>query len=115
MADYDDLPHIIIERDRGGLGPFVWGALLGAAAALLLAPRTGAETQREIRERARRLREVAEGRVTDARDTVAGAVERARSQVTDQISTLRETIETRADQARYAVETGRRAAREARS
>jgi gas vesicle protein len=114
MRDYDDYPHIVIERERGGFGPFVWGALLGAGAALLLAPRTGADTQRELRERARALREAAEGRVNDARDTVTGAVDRARGEVTDRISSVREVIETRTDQARSAVEAGRRAALEAR-
>jgi gas vesicle protein len=114
MRDYDDYPHIVIERERGGFGPFVWGALLGAGAALLLAPRTGADTQRELRERARALREAAEGRVNEARDTVTGAVDRARGEVTGRISTVRDVIETRADQARSAVEAGRRAARDAR-
>lgn len=115
MGEYDDYPHIVIERERGGTGPFVWGALLGAAVALLLAPRTGAETQAEIRDRARRLREAAEGRVNDARDTVTGAVERTRSEVTGRIHSVRGVIETRADQARQAVEVGRRAARDARA
>ena len=115
MRDYDDYPHIVIERDRGGFGPFLWGALLGAGAALLLAPRTGADTQRELRERARALRDAAEGRVSDARDSVSGAVERARGEVTDRISNVRDAIETRADQARSAVEAGRRAAMDARS
>jgi gas vesicle protein len=114
MRDYDDYPHIVIERERGGFGPFVWGALLGAGAALLLAPRTGADTQRELRERARALREAAEGRVNDARDSVTGAVDRARGEVSGRISTVRDVIETRADQARSAVEAGRRAARDAR-
>lgn len=114
MRDYDDYPHIVIERERGGFGPFVWGALLGAGAALLLAPRTGADTQRELRERARALREAAEGRVSDARDTVTGAVDRARGEVSGRISNVRDVIETRADQARSAVEAGRRAARDAR-
>ncbi|MBV9773723.1 MAG: YtxH domain-containing protein [Gemmatimonadetes bacterium] len=115
MGEYDDYPHIVIERERGGLGLFVWGALLGAAAALLLTPRTGAETQAELRDRARRLRDAAEGRVNDARDTVTGAVERTRSEVTGRINTVRGAIETRADQARQAVEVGRRAALDARA
>lgn len=115
MGDHDDYPYIVIERERGGLGPFLWGALLGAGAALLLAPRTGAETQAEIRDRARRLREAAEGRVNDARDTVTGAVERTRSEVTGRLGTVREAFETRAEQARQAVEVGRRAARDART
>jgi len=114
MRDYDDYPHIVIERERGGMGAFLWGALLGAGAALLLAPRTGAETQRELRERARALREAAEGRVNEARESVTEAVERARGEVNDRISSVRDALETRADQARTAVEAGRRAALDAR-
>lgn len=115
MRDYDDYPHIVIERERGGMGAFLWGALLGAGAALLLAPRTGAETQRELRERARALRDAAEGRVNEARDTMTGAVERARGEIDDRIGSLRQAVEVRADQARSAVDAGRRAAREART
>ncbi|HEX5726396.1 MAG TPA: YtxH domain-containing protein [Longimicrobiaceae bacterium] len=114
MDEYDDLPAIVIERRGGGLGAFVWGALLGAGAALLLAPRSGAETQRELRGAARRLRYAAEGRVNEARERMAGAVDRTRGRVTDQLSAVRESVETRVEHARYAVETGRQAARQAR-
>lgn len=104
MRDYEELPHIVIERERGGLEPFLLGALLGAGVALLLAPRSGADTQREIRESIRRLRDTAEGRVNEARDTVRGVVDRTRGEVTDRLGAVRD-----------AVDTGRRAARDARS
>jgi gas vesicle protein len=116
MADYDDVPYIVIERrSSGGLGPFFWGLLLGAGAALLYAPRSGEETQEEIRERARRIRAAAEDRVVGARDTVVDVVSRTRDRIQDQIDTVRDTIETRTDQAREVVDAGRRAARDARS
>ncbi len=115
MSDYDELPHIVIERERGGLEPFVWGALIGAAAALLMAPRAGAETQREIRERVRRFRESAEEHVGDARDSVRDVVVRTRDEVTGKLHAFRDVARTRAEQARGAVETGRRAARDART
>lgn len=115
MRDYDDYPHIVFERERGGLGSFLWGALLGAGVALLLAPRTGAETQRELRERARRLRDTAEGRVSEARDTVNETLGRARAEVTGRVSSVRDAVETRVDQARQAAEAGRQAARDART
>ena len=115
MADYEDLPYVVIERHGGGFEAFFWGALLGAGAALLLAPRSGAETQREIRDTARRVRGAAEDRVTDARETVLGAVDRTRTRVEDRVSTVRGAIEERADQAREAVRVGRDAARQARS
>jgi gas vesicle protein len=115
MGDRDDLPYIVIERHDSGVLPFVWGALIGAAAALLLAPRSGNETQREIRERVFRLRDDAEQRVDDARGAVASVVERARDRVVDRIDSVRDVVQARAAQARDAVETGRQAAREARS
>ena len=81
MADYDDdLPTFVIET-RGGGGTFLLGALVGAAVALLLAPRSGAEPQAEIAGAARRLRDDVEGRVTGARDRVAGRVDRTRERV----------------------------------
>jgi gas vesicle protein len=115
MRDHDDLPYIVIERHSGGVGGFVWGALIGAGLALLLAPRSGAETQEEIRTRVQRIRDGAEGRVNEARDTVTGTVARTRSRIFDQIDSVRSTLEEQADRARDAVETGRRAARDARS
>ena len=111
MRDYDDLPYIVIERHSGGMGPFVWGALVGAGVALLLAPRSGAETQDEIRRNVRRIRDTAEDRVNEARGTVT----RTRDRIVDRIDAVRSTFEEQADRARDAVDTGRRAARDARS
>lgn len=112
MRDHDELPYIVIEKHSGGgFTTFLWGALLGAGAALLLAPRSGEETQEEIRERVRRLREAAEDQVNEVRDTV----NRTRDRLQDQIDNVRDTVESRTGQAREALETGRRAARDARS
>ena len=110
MRDYDDLPYIVIERHSGGTSAFFWGALLGAGAALLLAPRSGAETQDEIRRSVQRLRDTAEGRA----DEVRGSVTRTRNRFIDQIDTVRSTFEDRAERARDAIETGRRTALSAR-
>lgn len=115
MGDYDDLPYIVIERRSGGAGAFLWGALLGAGVALLLAPRSGQQTQEEIRAQARRVRDAAEGRMRDAQDNVTGAVHRTRDRIQDRIDTVRDTVESRTERARQAIEAGRQAAREARS
>jgi gas vesicle protein len=114
MGDYDDLPYIVIERRGSGVGPFVWGALLGAGVALLLAPRSGEETQAEIRRTARRLADAAGDRVDVARRNVTDAVERTRGVVEDRISAVRDVVETRGEQVRQAVSAGRDAARQAR-
>ena len=90
------------------MAPFVWGALLGAGVALLLAPRSGQETQEEIRRTATRLRTGVEDRVTYARDSVTGAVTRTRDRVQGRVDGVRDAIETRAERAR-------RVARDARS
>src|SRR5690606_22703969 len=99
----DDMPYIIIERRSGGFGSLVLGALLGAGAALLLAPRSGRETRDEIRAGALRLRDRAE----DAARSVTDAVN-------ETIGGVRGEVEGRVDAARDAFEAGRRAARETR-
>lgn len=103
MADHDDLPYIVIERRSGSFGNLIMGALLGAGAALLLAPRSGRETRDEIRAGALRLRDRAE-------DAVRGVSE----SVQDTIGGVRGEVEDRIDSARDAFEAGRRAARETR-
>lgn len=111
MSDHDDLPYIVIERRSGGATPFLWGALIGAGAALLMTPRTGEQTQAEIRDRVARLRTTAEGRVGDARS----AVDRTRGRVEDRLSEVREQFQTRADQVRHAMDAGRQAAHDTRA
>jgi len=103
MRDHDDYPTIVIERRSGGLGVFLFGALVGAGAALLYAPRSGEQTRDEIRVGARRLRERAEDTVRDFQRVVTDSFGDVRSEVTGRI-----------DAARDAFEAGREAARESR-
>jgi gas vesicle protein len=103
MAHHDDQPYIVIERRSGTLAGFLWGALVGAGVAMLLAPRSGRETRDEIRARALRLRDRAEEAVRGVADSV-----------TDTIGEVRGEVEGRIDAAREAFEAGRRAARETR-
>jgi len=104
MRDQDEGPYVLIERDRGGsLGAFVIGALIGAGVALLFAPKTGEETQEDLRKKARELRDVAEDRVRDAQRRFGESVEMARDGVESQLETVR-----------GAVDQGRVAAQEAR-
>jgi len=115
MADYDDLPTLVIEtRGGGGTGTFLLGVLVGAAAALLLAPRSGPETQAEIAGAVRRLRDDVEDRVSGARDEVADRVGRVRERVTGTVDTVRGGVSTRVQQARAALDAGVDAARDAR-
>ena len=82
MRDQDDAPYVVIERDSGGgLGSFVLGALVGAGLALLFAPKSGAETQEDLKEHARRCRGAAEERVREAQRQVEERLEEVREGV----------------------------------
>jgi gas vesicle protein len=105
MRDHDESPYIVIEREGGGgIGSFILGALVGAGLALLFAPKSGEETQEEIKSRAIKLRDVAKERVRDAQHNLEG-----------RMTTAREHLHARVEDVREAVESGRKAAVEARS
>lgn len=104
MRDHNDVPYIVIEREGGGqIGSFVVGALLGAGLALLFAPKSGEETQAELREQAVKLRDAAEDRMREAQRNLEGRLDSAR-----------EGVQGRFDEVREAVEAGRSAAHDAR-
>jgi len=104
MRDNDEVPYIVVERGGGSVGPFILGALIGAGLALLFAPQSGEQTQQEIRERARRLKDAAESRVRTAQ-----------RQLEDRLDVARQGLNQRVDAIKDAVDTGRQAARDARS
>ncbi len=103
MSDFDDDRYIVVERGSGGFGNFLWGLLLGAGAALLMAPKTGQETREELRQRWDKMRQGAEGRLREFQDTLGDTVDDVRRQVNDGL-----------DRARNAMESGREAARTSR-
>lgn len=104
MRDREEGPYYVIERDKGsGVGSFLMGALLGAGVALLFAPRSGEETQRDLKERAARLRDAAEERMRDAQAQLEERFDHARADLMDRVESIRE-----------AVDSGREAAHEAR-
>lgn len=103
MPDYEDGPTIIIER-HGSVAAFLWGGIIGAGLALLLAPRSGEETREELQRGARRLRDQAEDAVRDARSAVADTVEGVRTEMAGRVG-----------QARDAFDAGRDAALESRA
>ena len=102
MADYDE-GYVIIERRTGEFGTFVWGLLVGAAAALLFAPKSGRETRAELTDSMYRLRDEAEDRVREVQETVR-----------DTVDDVRRQFEEGVDTARRAVDSGREAARASR-
>ena len=104
MRDHDEAPYFVIEREGGGgIGSFVLGALVGAGLALLFAPKSGEETQEEIKTRAIKLKDVAQERVREAQTNLEG-----------RLSTAREHLQTRVEHVREAVDSGRKAAVDAR-
>ncbi len=108
MRDQDGVPYIIVERGNGGgTGAFLVGALLGAGIALLLAPRSGEETQQDLKERAYRLRDSAEEKVREAQQQVEQRLEQARAEVMERVEHIREAVEsgkTTAQEARVELE-----------
>lgn len=111
----DDEEYVIIERRSGGAGAFIAGLAVGAAIALLYAPKSGVETREELRRRARRVKESATDIVEGVQDKVTGAFETAREQVESRIETAREAIELKRQQVTRAVDAGREAAQQARA
>jgi gas vesicle protein len=104
MRDHDEVPYIVIQKDDSSqVGSFVIGALVGAGLALLFAPKSGAETQEELKEHARRLRGTAEARMREAQ-----------KHIEERFDVAREGVNEGVDSVKSALDTGREAAREAR-
>jgi gas vesicle protein len=68
---------------RGLAVGLVLGVLIGAGAALLLAPQSGEDTRRLIRKRARRLARGAHDTYDDLKDRVREVKDRARDAIAD--------------------------------
>jgi gas vesicle protein len=113
-VDYDDEPAVIIERNSGGVGSFLLGVAIGAAAALLLAPQSGAATRRDLRRSARRARRAAHDLAGDISTRVTDTFEQARDRVEHGIDTARQAIDLKKRQVSRAMEAGRAAAQQAR-
>ena len=113
-VDYDDEPAVIIERHSGGIGSFLIGVAIGAAAALLLAPQSGEETRRDLRRGARRARRAAQDIAGDLSTKVSDTFEQARDRVEQGIDNARQAIDLKKRQVTRAMEAGRAAAQQAR-
>jgi len=93
MRDQDEVPYIVIERGGGSqTGSFVLGALIGAGLALLFAPKSGEETQAELKERALQLRDSAEDRVKVAQKQLEERLDTARAGVTERLDTVKDAV-----------------------
>jgi gas vesicle protein len=115
MRHQDDEPYIVIEKNSGGVGDFLLGALIGAGVALLFAPRSGRETRADISRRARAAQDRVRDVANDVTDQVVDTFETARSRIEEQIDSARSAIVNKKEQVSRAMEAGREAAHQARS
>jgi len=112
--DFDGQPYVVVERHDSGIGPLLLGIALGAGAALLFAPRSGAETRERIKMRARDASDAARERVEDLASAVTERVHDARDAVVDRVDTVRESVRRKRDGLVDAFDAGRSAAHQAR-
>ncbi|MYE34252.1 MAG: YtxH domain-containing protein [Gemmatimonadales bacterium] len=115
MSEHEQQPYVVVERRASGVVAFLCGALVGAGVALLLAPKSGRETQADLKEGARRLREGTGERLTDLRDTLGERYDRTRDRVETQVGAFRRNVADRQKKAGEAIKAGKDAARQARS
>jgi len=111
MSERDQQPYVILEKRGSGLVAFLWGSLVGASVALLLAPKTGEETQKDLREGARRLRDDLGEKLEDLRGSFEEGFERVREETVEHVDAAREQQQVAGE----AIKAGKDAARKARS
>jgi len=114
MSEDKDIPYIVIEKRQTSLAAFLWGAAVGAVTALLLAPKSGEETQQDIREGVRRLRDEAETKLTTIRGDIERHYETTREEVGERLDSARGELAVRKERAERAMRAGRDAAKKAR-
>lgn len=117
MRDYDfeGEPFVVIEREEPGIGTLLLGVAIGAGIALLLAPRSGADTRRMIGHRARHTGDRMRQAATGVADNVTSQVNEVRDRVADRVGAARDAVRRGQDHVLDAVDAGRFAAVEARS
>ena len=114
MSEDNDTPYIVIEKRQTSLAAFLWGAAVGAVTALLLAPKSGEETQQDIRDGVRRLRDEAETKLTTIRGDIERHYETTRDEVSERLDSARGELAVRKERAERAMRAGRDAAKKAR-
>ncbi len=112
--DAENEPYFVIEQPSNGIGTFLLGLALGAGAALLLAPRVGAETRRVLGERAREMRDSAMDMVEEMTETVQSSVADAKGRVQDHVDEAKGRARRGKQSVEDAIVAGKSAAHEAR-
>jgi gas vesicle protein len=104
----DDDRHVVVVEERGaGFLAFVLGAVVGAGAALLLAPASGEETQARLRRRVRELRTLAEEKADEFGEVVGERVDQVRTGTRDAIDAGRSALDTARDELEQRLEEAR--------
>ncbi|HUH11799.1 MAG TPA: YtxH domain-containing protein [Longimicrobiales bacterium] len=111
MADYDDIPQVIVEQHTASIATFLKGALMGAAVALLFAPRPGREVRDRLRAELDGLRDGLEGRLQEARGEIEDRVDEVRRGVEERVDSARRAIDERRTDVEYRVRESREAIR----
>jgi gas vesicle protein len=111
--DNDEVVYVREERTPG-LAWFVAGAVIGAGVALLFAPQSGAETRRQLKRKARHLRQVAEDGLEDLGERFEEGKERLRETVREGAHRVRERVQDVRERAEETVEGVRSAGHTAR-
>jgi len=110
----DILRPLLAETGAKPIGTFVMGLAIGAGLALLLAPRTGEETRRDLQRRARKIGDQAQDLVSEVTESVSNTLHAAKDRVESSIDSTRSAVEIKRRQVTNAVHAGRAAAQQAR-
>ena len=81
------------------------GAALGAAAAILLAPKSGPETRKLLRSKAEEGTDYVASRASDARDTASQAINRGKKVIKQNADNLSAAVDAGVQTYREAVQT----------
>ena len=112
--DEDDEDVVVVERPGSGIGPFLVGIAVGAALGLLFAPMAGEELRANIKDRGRRLKDLAVEKAQEVQEMAGDTYERARARVEEGLETARGKVREGRQLAKDVGEAGRAAAHTAR-
>ena len=110
----DDDEVVVVEKHGSSVVPFLWGLGIGAVVALLLAPMSGEELRATLRERGKKLGDLASQNLDELEDYVAEGYEKARAKVEVGLDSAKQRVQEGRQAARDVVEAGRGAALTAR-